>query len=70
MFYKKAAFKNFSIFIEKYLNWRLEKILQNSCFPVNINEFFKDTYFGEHLRMAASVLFLMHSESCMELREY
>ena len=33
----------------------IKKRLQHNCFPVNVTKIFKNTYFGEHLRMAASV---------------
>ena len=32
----------------------LKKRLQHRCFPVNVAELFKNTYFEEHLRTAAS----------------
>ena len=47
MFYKKAVLKNFAIFAGrkgKHLRWS----------PFLIKNFFKSTYFDEHLRTTAS----------------
>ena len=48
---KIAVHKNFGIFTEKNLCWGLLSIKLFSC---EYDEIFKNTYFEEHLQMAAS----------------
>ena len=47
VFYKKAAHKNFAIFIKKALSWSLLliKLFQHRCFPVNIAKFLRTPSF-------------------------
>ena len=69
MFCKKGVFKNFANFTGKHLCWSLflEKLQvfrsaillerdSNTGFSCEIYEIFKNTYFEEHLRTAASVV--------------
>ena len=62
---KNAVLKNFAIFTGQHLCWSLffnfiKKRLQQRCFTVAkfCCEIFKNTYFEEHLRTAASELTL------------
>ena len=53
---KKAVLKNFALFTGKHLCWslllRFATLLKRAC---EYCEIFKNIYFEEHLRMAASV---------------
>ena len=58
MFYKKAVLKNSAIFTGKHMCWSpcnfIKKGLQCRCFPVNIVDILKATFFTEKLRTTAS----------------
>ena len=64
MFFKIAALKNFAIFAGKHLGWSLFLIKLQTFRPATLLKrdsntgvlllIFKNNYFGEHLRPAAS----------------
>ena len=74
MFSKIGVLKNFAIFTGKYLWWIYSKENQTQVFSCEYCKIFKNTYFEEHLRTAASVLnvtynhkltYLLHGLTCV-----
>ena len=66
---KKLFLKNLAIFMEKLHAYNfIRKRLQHRCFPLNIAKFI-NTYFDEHLPMAASD-FLKQLQNSGELPLY
>ena len=62
---KKAVLKCFAIFTGKHLCWsllviKLQRLTPAQVFPCEYCENFKNTYFEEHLRTAASDLNNLH----------
>ena len=59
MFFKIGVIKNFVIFRGKHLCWSLFLIKLQVCnFPVNIAEFFKNSFFHKTPPVAASEKFM------------
>ena len=55
VFYKKVVLKNFAIFTREQLCWSPETLTQE--FSYEYCEDFKNNYFEEHLKTAATVTF-------------
>ena len=59
MFFKIGTLKNFAIFTGKHLWWICYKENPTQVFSCEYSKIFKNTYFEEHLRTAASVLIII-----------